>query len=157
MVLSPEQLETTNFHQFEIVPRGVISGEYGNILHFTSGDDCCAFGTRSPLISFLKGTTRLHYRMGDSTVPNWGFDTDEDIHLNVRTTITLECNGSDVKLTVGANVYTAKQPTRRFAGDLIAYAGSPWNPAANAEVYNLDYKILPAIAKNGKTTITNIN
>ena len=65
---------------FEIVPRGV-TDDYGNILHFTSGDDCCAFGTRSPLISFLKGTTRLHCRMGDSTVPNWGFDIQTKVFL----------------------------------------------------------------------------
>ena len=49
-----------------------------------------------------------------------------------------------MKLTVGANVYVAKQPSRRVAGNLIVYASVPCNPAANAQFYNLDYKTLPA-------------
>ena len=41
-----------------------------------------------------------------------------------------------MKLTVGGNRYTAKQPTRRFSGgNLIVYASDPWYAAANAEAY----------------------
>ena len=81
--------------------------------------------------------------IGDSNDGNWGIDT-KALPLNVRTKVTLECNGRNVKLTVGEDVYTATQPTRRFAGNLIVYAGDPWHTAANAEIYNLDYKIIPA-------------
>ena len=80
----------------------------------------------------------MHCRIGDSINGNWGIDA-RKLPFNVRTKVMLECNGRDVKLTVGATVYTAKQPTSRFAGSLIVYAGDPWYPAANAEIYNLDY------------------
>ena len=138
---------------FNIVPAGTVAN-WGNILHFTTtGRDCCDFGSRSPAIWFWPGTTRLHYRIGDSTDGNWGIDTDA-LPLNTRTKVTLECKGIYVKLTVGATVYTAKQPTSRFAGNFIVYASNPWYPAANAEIYDLDYQILPAIGSEvnaGKT------
>ena len=139
---------------FEVVPIG-INANWGSILHFTNGDDCCNFGNRSPGIWFWPGSTQLHCRIGDSTNGNWGIDT-LAIPLNVRTKVTIECNGVDVKVTVGANVYTDKQPTSRFAGDLTVYAGDPWYPAANAQVYNLDYKILPAGTNAGNGFDTEI-
>ena len=136
---------------FEIVPTGIVSN-YGNILHFTNGGDCCAFGNRSPGFAFYPASTRLYVAIGDSLNGNFLILGPEyqSLPLNVRTKITLECNGLDIKLTAGANVYTAKQPTVRFAGNLYVYAGDPWWPAATAELYNLEYKILPARANTGK-------
>ena len=61
-------------------------------------------------------------RVGDSTNGDFGSEVDA-LPLNVRTKVTLECKGNDVKLTVGENVYTATQPTYRFAGNLVVYAG----------------------------------
>ena len=59
-----------------------------------------------------------------------------------------------MKLTVGTRVYTATQPTHRFTGNFVVYAGKPWHPAAKAVISNLDYKILPAAGGNvGKTSI----
>eukprot|EP00731_Ephydatia_muelleri_P003437 Em0001g3437a len=66
--------------------------------------------------------------------------------LNVRTTFTLECKGKDVKLTVGGKVYTATQPTYRYTGKFIVYAGDPWYDAAKAQINRLNYKILPTAA-----------
>eukprot|EP00731_Ephydatia_muelleri_P037774 Em0560g2a len=129
---------------FDIVPTGIISG-WASILHFTTVNNCCEFGSRSPAIWFWPGTTRLHVRIGDSSDGNWGIDTDA-LSLNVRTTFTLECKGKDVKLTVGGKVYTATQPTYRFTGKLIVYAGDPWEDAAKAQINRLNYKILPTAA-----------
>ena len=52
-------------------------------------------------------------------------------------------------LTVGTTVYTATQPTYRYVGNLIAYAGDPWYPAADAEIRGLKYEILPATESTG--------
>ena len=135
---------------FEIVPTGTVD-DWSNILHFTTGDDCCDFGTRSPGIWFPPDSTTLGVSIGDSTDGNWYINTDIALPLNVRTKVMLECNGPDVKLSVGESVYFENQPTRRFSGDLLVYAGDPWWPAANAKMYNLRYKILPADYDTGKS------
>ena len=134
---------------FDIVPTG-IEASWGNIVHFTTINNCCEFGSRSPAIWFLQGNTRLSVRIGDATDGDWGLVTDA-LPLNVLTKVTLECIGKSVTLTVGANVYRATQPTYRYAGNLIVYAGDPWHPRAKAMIKNLDYTVLPvAAAKAGK-------
>ena len=76
---------------------------------------------------------------------NWYLENTYALPLNTNTTVTLECKGPDVKLTVGTTVYAAKQPTKRFSGNnLTVYAGDPWYETANAVVNNLKYEILPA-------------
>ena len=134
---------------FDIVPTAIEEG-WGSIVHFTTINNCCEFGSRSPAIWFWPGTTKMHVRIGDSTDGNWGLDTDA-LTLNVLTKVTLECNGKSVKLTVGATVYSATQPTHRFAGNLIVYAGDPWCAPAKAVISNLDYKILPVAAASVNT------
>eukprot|EP00731_Ephydatia_muelleri_P003165 Em0001g3165a len=84
--------------------------------------------------------------------PEMVHEEDDDIcqvdalPLDVHTTFTLECKGKDVKLTVGGKVYTATQPTHRYSGQLIVYAGDPWFDAAKAQINRLNYKILPTAA-----------
>ena len=138
---------------FDIVPTGTDSNAPSSILHFTTGTDCCDFGSRSPAIWFYRSSTNLHVRIGDSTNGNWGIDPPDVLPLNISTKVTLECKGNDVKLTVGTRAYTATQPTYRFAGNLIVYAGDPWWPTAKAIISNLHYEILPAAGGNvGKTS-----
>ena len=97
----------------------------------------------------MPGTTKLGVYIGDSSIGNWKLES-FDLPLNVRIKVIVECNGPNVKLSVGSStVYTATQPARRVTGNLIVYAGDPWYPAANAEIYNVDYKILPARANAG--------
>ena len=135
---------------FEIVAHGTVS-DWGSILHFTTGKDCCGeFGGAAPAIWFMPGTTKLGVYIGDSSIGNWKLES-YDLPLNVRIKVIVECNGPNVKLSVGSStVYTATQPARRVTGNLIVYAGDPWYPTANAEIYNVDYKILPARANAGK-------
>ena len=134
---------------FEIQPSGTVD-DFGSILHFTTGDDCCDPGTRSPGFWFFPSSTTIGCSIGDSNDGNWYVNTDVDIPLNVRTKVTLECNGPNVKLTVGDKVYSATQPTYRYSGDLTVYAGDPFWPVANAQLFNLEYLILPAGVKSGK-------
>ena len=130
---------------FEITPRGTVSG-WGSILAFNNGNACCGFGSASPAIWFYPGATKMYYTIGDSTDGLWRFDT-LALPLNVRTAVTLVCDGKNVTLTVGAKVYTATQPTYRYVGNLTVYAGDPWYPAANAEIRGLKYEILPGMIK----------
>ena len=134
---------------FEIQPSGIID-KYGSILRFTTGNDCCDPGTRSPGLWFLPSSTTIVCTIGDSKNGDWYVNTHVAIPLNVRTKVTLECNGPNVKLTVGDKVYSATQPTYRYSGDLTVYAGDRFLPAANAQLFNLEYLILPAGVKAGK-------
>ena len=141
---------------FEIIPTGENGG---NVLYFTA-DDCCPIGipfppniccpngTRSPAI-WLGDNATLRVSIQASRPELVGPDIldinpEEALPLNVSTKVILECNGPDVKLSIGEAVYTAKQPTRRFSGYLTVYASNPWGPAANAKIRTLNYTILPA-------------
>ena len=141
---------TGNYNlSFEILPTDVVSG-MANILHFTTGRECCEFGTRTPAF-WLFDRTRIRCTIGDSRNHGWSIETPHDIlRLNVPTRITLVADGRDVTLTVGRSVFKETQPTRRFAGTVIVYAGSPWTPAAIAEIRDLSYRILPAGVNAGK-------
>ena len=134
---------------FEIVPTGTVDN-WSNILRFTNGRHCCDFGNRSPSFFLYPGSVQLQVIIGDFVYGNWPADSQITLSFKTRTKVMLECNGPDVKLYVGESGYYATQPTRRFSGDLTVYASDPWDLAANAEIYNLSYKILPA---DGKTSI----
>ena len=137
---------------FDIVPTAIEAG-WGSIVHFTTINNCCEFGSRSPAIWFWPGTTVLHVRIGDSTDGNWGLNTDAALPLNVLTKVTLECIGKSVTLTVGANVYRATQPTYRYAGNVLVYAGDPWHAPAKAVIKNLVYTILPVAAESNNEIV----
>ena len=141
---------------FEIIPTG---DNGGNVLYFNAKDNCCLIGARFPPIVLednccLNGTRSPAISLGDNATlrvsiqasrgDNLDINPEKALPLNVSTKVILECNGPDVKLSIGEAEYTAKQPTRRFSGYLTVYASNPWGPAANAEIRNLNYTILPA-------------
>ena len=141
---------------FEIIPT---DENGGNVLYFDAkdsccligarfppillGDNCCQNGTRSPAI-WLGDNATLRVSIQASRGDYLEINPEKALPLNVWTKVILACNGHDVKLSIGEAVYTAKQPTRRFSGYLTVYASNPWWPAANAEIRNLNYTILPA-------------
>jgi hypothetical protein len=128
--------------QFDITPRG-LRGNWGSIIHFTKdGNNCCAPGQRMPAIWFFPGSLRLHIRIGDNTVDgNWGIDTDP-IPMNQRSSFRMECNGSNVTITLNSRVITARQPTTRPAANCIVYCADPWHEPANAVLENLRFRNL---------------
>ena len=128
---------------FDIVPADIV-GDWSSILHFTGTDTNLYrrdFGSRAPGIFFWPSTTGLHVRIGDSTDHNWGIDAYawNALPFYTSTKVMLECIGVNVTLTVGETVYTAIQPTHRFAGNLTVYAGDPWYLPAKAAIYNVEY------------------
>ena len=144
--------ETTGNYilSFEIVPTGTVD-DWSNILRFTNGENCCGYGNRSPSFFLYPGSVQLQVIIGDFVYGNWPDESRITLTFNTRTKVMLECNGPVAKLSVGESVYLYKQLTRRFSGNLTVYAGDPWHDqAANAEIYNLSYTILPA---DGKTSI----
>jgi len=122
---------------FDITPSGTVGG-WGSIFHFSSnGNNCCSLGERSPAFWFVPGGLGLHVRLGDSTDGNWGFDNMAGCQIGKKSHISLECNGTSVKLTVDNNVYTMTQPTYRYSGGITVFASDPWHDVPNATVTNV--------------------
>lgn len=123
---------------FDMIIRG-ISGDWSNIVHVTSGENCCAPGNRTPGIWLWPGETRLHLRLGDSKEGNWGIDTDA-LPLNKKINVNLSTSGRQVTITLNARRYTGTQPGERPTGQgFIVYMADPWYYNANVKLFNFKY------------------
>ena len=126
---------------YEISFTIVITGReanWGSILHFSKGGDCCGFGDRLPAIWLFPAGTKLHVRLGDSTEGNWGLDSD-DLPMNTPVNVRLRAVGSNVTLQVGEKTFSAQQPTYRPSGLATIWAGDPWYPPARVTITNFCY------------------
>lgn len=124
---------------FDITPREIV-GDWASILHFTLTDnDCCSPGDRVPGIWFVPNSLYLHIRVGDMTEGNFGFDSVGGCAVGKTSRIVLECNGSNVTLSIDGTVSRLRQPTRRPDGKARVYAGDKFYRAANASIQNLSY------------------
>lgn len=124
---------------FKINVKGVISTNWGSILHFTkSGRDCCGLGDRGPGIWFYPNTLKMYIILGDSTQGgDWGI-RDVDIILPTgESSFMLSCKGSSITVTVNGKQYKVTQPGIRPSGSFDVYAADPWYEAANAELKSL--------------------
>jgi hypothetical protein len=124
---------------FKITPRSR-PGAWANIIHFTTGGNCCKFGERSPAI-WLHPNMFLHIRLGDTRDGNWGFDS-QSIPLNQTTTVTLNCQGKNVLCSVNERTFSFNQPTSRPTGPMIVYGSDPWHQPANCTISEFCLQIL---------------
>jgi len=132
---------------FDITPTATIN-DWANILHFTTGDNISKFGSRAPGLWFWPGTLNLYLIIGDSDNKDFvvGNGQLQGCSLNTKTHISIKCNATSIKVTIGTQSYTAVQPTYRYSGSLMVYGGDPWHGVPPASVTNLCLKL------NGNTT-----
>lgn len=128
--------------EFDITPTGPAIDNWMNIIHFTSNDaDYGEVGSRSPAIWFTPKTFNLHVRIGDSSDPNYGFDSAPGCSLNKQSHVILRCKGKNVTLFVDSNVYTLGFiPTatgQRYRGPVKVYGSDPTWPTIPCTVDNL--------------------
>lgn len=128
---------------FDMTPMGIIA-DWGNLLHFTTGGNCCEFGSRAPGIWFAPGTINTFaVHVGHQDDGSWAArPTCDAIKMNTTISFKLECRDSNISVTIGSSTYTFSKGGRRFAGELSVYAGDPWHAAANVLIENLSYQIL---------------
>ena len=125
---------------FKINVKGIVSTNWGSILHFTkSGKDCCGFGDRSPGIWFYPNTLKLYVILGDSTAGgDWGLrEVEMIVPNNKESSFMLKCDGSSITVTLNGTTYNATQPGSRPSGSFDVWAADPWYEAANADLKNL--------------------
>lgn len=123
-----------------ITPSRNNTNNWSELVHFTTtGEDCCAAGTRIPGIWFIPNTNRLHVRIGDSTDGNWGADTATACNVNQANTFSLECRGSSVTLKLNSETIRLTQPSRRATGLAQVWSSTRFYPAATASISNFKF------------------
>ena len=127
--------------QFDITPKAIV-GNWGSIMHFTTGGDCCALGQRAPGIWFWPGSLSLLFVVGHKDDGNWHMGQIDGCALNKKSHVTLKCKGTTIVASVDNNVKTMTQPTYRYSGPLTVFGSNPWYPAANCAVENVCIELL---------------
>ena len=127
--------------KFDITPRAVV-GNWGSIMHFSTGADCCNLGTRAPGIWFWPGSLSLLFVIGQKDDGNWHMGQIDGCVLNKKSRVTLSCKGNTIVASVDNNVKSMTQSSVRYSGPLTVYGSNPWYPAANCAVENVCMELL---------------
>jgi hypothetical protein len=123
---------------FNITPYGPV-GDWGSILHFSTGNNCCEKQDRCPGIWFVPNAFGLHVRFGHG---NFGFDNNGPIPLNKKSSFKLVCQDNTCTLSLNNQSWTLNlDKSQRYAGNVIVYGGDPWYAAANAYIDDLSLTI----------------
>jgi len=124
---------------FNIEPKSTI-GNYASIIHFTTGNNCCEYGTRVPGIFFTPGTTQLLICIGTdvngddcSTLPN-------GLTLHMKHAIEVRVFGSKFSVYVNGELVLEKTiGTRAPLAQVDMYIGTPWYGVADAIISDVSF------------------
>lgn len=126
--------------EFDITPRGKVSG-WSNVMHLShDNNNSGAYGRRIPGIWFMPNSLRLHVRDGDSSDGNAGCDPAKHLTKNQKTNVRVEIRERSTKVfyddaeVCSRNVAANK---RHSFNNVWAYAADPWYKASNASVNNI--------------------
>jgi len=120
--------------RFTIQPTGVHNSNT-NIIHITTGYDCCAYGTNVPAVFFVKKTTQLHIITGSKANE---FYSTKELALNIGSDIEIRVVGTSSTLSINGVVDTSQTTGGRFPlTDVKVYLGDPWYAAVNAIISNV--------------------
>lgn len=130
----------------DITPRGTV-GNWGSIIHFTTGPDCCDLGQRAPGLWFAPGsidTFALH--IGNSNEGGWAArPSGMPFAVGKTSNLKIECRGQNVAVTVDGKVYNYSHSGNRYTGIIkTVYGSDPWYPAANCSVDNVCLRTFPS-------------
>ena len=126
--------------RFVIKPLGIIT-EYGNIIQFTTGGNCCGNGQRVPCVWFQPGTTQLHVSISKSNSnenqvhslrENLAWDVDHEIEIKVVGSTSIVSVNGDIKDTM--TMGTCSQLL-----NVKVYIGDPWHSSANAIISDVSF------------------
>lgn len=122
----------------DITPRGTV-GNWGSIIHFTTGSDCCDLGHRAPGIWFAPNTLdtfALH--VGHANDGGWAArPSGMPFQVGKTSRLELLCRGQNITVTVDSKVYKYTHDSYRYSGPLKVFGGDPWYPSANCTIMNV--------------------
>ena len=120
----------------DITPRGIV-GNWGSIIHFTTGPDCCSLGNRAPGIWFYPNTTNLLINLDDSNNVQTVDPSNKTLTVGKTSNLKIECRGPSVTVTLDG-ITTKHSTAARYSGIIKTVFGSdPWYTAANCSVENV--------------------
>ena len=128
--------------QFDIKPKGIISG-WTNIIHLTTGPNCCGVGHRVPGIWFWSKTNKLHICSGVGNTGNKCYNPKNPLPKNKFTTILIkqELEGGKYMYSItidGQKLYNIENTKPRVFTNVKIFAADNFYTAANAELRNLE-------------------
>jgi len=123
--------------RFTIEPTGLVAG-YSSIIHFTTGKNCCGYGTRVPGVWFDgEETDRLFVVTGHDANGN-AYLYSAELALNIESNVEILVVGTKSTLSVnGVVVSTMIIGDRSPLSDVKVFIGSPWYTAADAFISNV--------------------
>jgi len=118
---------------------------YDNIMHITTGDTCCAYGTKVPAVYFKGCTTKLIVSTGYNIDGNPGYSggvpgyvSSKELTINTEYDIEIRVVGNTFTFSIDGIVdYTKYIGDRSPLLDVKVYIGNPWAPAADASIRNV--------------------
>jgi len=124
--------------RFTINPKG-LKKNIANIIHITTGDDCCAYGTRNPSVYFIGETTQLMVIIGNrGNGNNLSLKSKNDLDLDFSSDIEIRVVGTQTTLYInGVKDNILVVGIRTTIKNLKVYLSNPWEDAANAIISNV--------------------
>jgi len=120
--------------QFTIEPQGKLS-VWSNIIHITTGVECCEYGYRVPIVAFEPDTTRLIVAAGSRGSLIRSF---EQLPINIESKIVILVAGTLSTLFInGVAEPSTSTGDRSLLSDVKVYLGSPREAAADAIISNV--------------------
>jgi len=129
---------------FKITPwsRLPLSDFWGNIMHITTGERCCAYGTRVPAVYFYKKTKRIAVITGYNLDGNPGlypgYLSSKELTIQTEYDVEIRVVGNNFTLSIDGIVDITKYiGDRSPLLDVKVYIGNPWERAADASIRNV--------------------
>jgi len=120
--------------RFTIEPQGKLS-EWGNIIHITTGVECCGYGFMVPIVSFESDTTRL---VVGTDIRGSLIRSVEQLPINIESEIEILVVGTLSTLFInGVAEPSTSTGDRSLLSDVKVYLGSPREAAADAIISNV--------------------
>lgn len=124
--------------KFKVKPSGTVENDFGSIIHFSNGGDCCTPGERMPAIWFYPGTTKIQVSLDTNSKGDWTVLVDKEIPLDQVTEVKLSTLGDKVFIYMNNTlVKDATAPSQRVFGFSNLYLGDPWHEPAKATLFDV--------------------
>ena len=124
--------------KFDVRPNGTI-GSWGSLLHFTTGSNCCEYGSRVPAMWFRAGSSVLMIQVSDEETGQVTMDT-PPLAMNEWSALEISVIGNSASVSVNGEVVVSKfVGDRSPLDDVKIYLGDPWHNSAIADVRNIEH------------------